>query len=374
MRGRLSAGLMLLLAAAGGAVQAQSTVTMFGLIDAGVEVIDHVGANAGHLWRVPSLTGGFASRLGFRGSEDLGGGLSASFVLELGFAPDQGTLTQGGRTFGRQALVALGGPYGQFSVGRQYTMLFWSLLDADILGPNLYGTGSLDVGIPNARADNAFAWRGKFGAWSLGATYSLGRDGVNAGPSPAGSNCAGEDARDASACREWSWLLKYDVPGWGVALADDRLRGRKLGPAPDAVYGGLDSSSKSDNRLSLNGYLDIGDTRVSAGLVRRRNDGDAAKRDSDLWYVGAAYKATPEFVVDGECLTLRYRGVADFNSTLFALRATYNFSRRTAVYAQVGHIANQAHAALAVSAGAAGGNPVAGGAQSGANMGLRHSF
>jgi predicted porin len=373
MRGRLSAVVTLWLAAAGVA-QAQSTVTVFGLIDAGVEVMNHVGPGSSRLWRVPSLTGGFASRLGFRGSEDLGGGLSASFVLEMGFAPDQGTSTQGGRVMGRQTLVALGTPYGQFSVGRQYTMLFWSLLEADILGPNLYGSGSLDAGIPNARADNALAWRDKYGPWQLGATYSLGRDSVNAGPSPAGTNCAGEEPQDASACREWSWLVKYDVPGWGVALADDRLHGRKLGPAPDTIYGGLDSSAKVDDRLSLNGYLDIGAARVSAGLVRRRNDGDAAKRDSDLWYVGAAYKVLPEFVVDGEWLTLRYRGASDFNSTLLALRATYNFSRRTAVYAQVGHIANQARSALAVSAGAAGGNPVAGGAQSGANMGLRHGF
>jgi predicted porin len=357
---------------AGGALA--QTVTMYGLMDAGVEVISNVGPGGTRLWRMPSLTGEFSSRLGLRGSEDLGGGLTASFVLEMGFAPDQGTFIQGGRAWGRQALVALSTPSaGSFSLGRQYTMLFWSLLDADILGPNLYGSGSLDAGIPNARADNALAWRGKFGGLSLGATWSLGRDTVNAGPSPSGSNCPGESS-DSRACREWSVLAKYDTTGWGVAFADDRLYGRKLGASPDAIYGGLDSSAKSDDRLSLNGYLDLADARLSAGLVRRRNDGDALKPKSSLWYLAASYKATPAWVLDGEWLTLRYADVAAHDATLLALRATYSFSRSTAVYAQVGHISNQALSALSVSAGAAGSNPLPGGAQSGANLGLRHSF
>jgi len=98
-------------------------------------------------------------------------------------------------------------------------MLYWSLLDADVLGPGLYGSGSLDNTIPNARADNAVAYRGSFNGLTLGATCSLGRDAVHAG-SPAGTNCPGELASDPEACREWSAMLKYDVlPGTRCGLS-----------------------------------------------------------------------------------------------------------------------------------------------------------
>lgn len=358
---------------AGWAAAQASGVTVFGLIDLGAEVVTDVGTDRRSLWRMPSLTGSFPSRLGIRGSDDLGGGYSASFVIEMGMAADQGTLTQGGRAWGRQSLVALNTPLGAFSLGRQYTALYWSLLDADILGPNLYGTGSLDAGIPNSRADNALGYRGKFGGLAVAATWSLGRDAVNAGPSPAGTNCAGEGA-DARACREWSLLLKYDTAGWGVALADDRVFGRALGSPGDAVFGGLDSSAKSDDRLSLNGYVDFARGRLAAGLVRRTNDGDPVKPRSSLWYLAASFRPAPLWVVDGEWLNLRYAAAADFNAMLLAARVTYSLSRHTAVYAQAGTIGNEPKSTLSLSAGAAGSNPAPGFGQRGLNLGMRHSF
>ena len=193
-----------LLFAAAGAVQAQSTVQVFGLIDLGVESVSNVGGGRSTLTRMPSLTGELPSRLGLRGSEDLGGGLKVNFVLEAGLTVDAGGYAQGGRPWGRQALVGLSGAFGSLSFGRQYTMLFWSILDADLLGPNLYSTGSLDAGVPNARADNAIAYKGTFGGLTVGATWSLGRDAVNAGPSPAGTNCPGEST-DSRACRANCW-------------------------------------------------------------------------------------------------------------------------------------------------------------------------
>ena len=179
------AGLLGSLVASGAHAQAAppSSVTLYGLIDAGVEYVNKVDGK-GSLQRMPSNTGSLPSRVGFRGSEDLGNGLRAVFTAEMGFAPDQGTAGQGGRLFGRQAFVGLAGPWGAVTAGRQYSMLFWSMLDADIIGPAVHGIGSLDSYIPNARADNALAYRGTFGALQLGAQYSLGRDAVNAGPSP----------------------------------------------------------------------------------------------------------------------------------------------------------------------------------------------
>ena len=143
------------------------TVTVYGLVDLAVEHVTSVGSAGTGLSRMPGLTGSLPSRLGLRGSEDLGGGLRAVFTLEQGFAPDVGTQTQGGRAWGRQAFVGLAGDWGQLAIGRQYTMLYWSLLEADIMGPALYGTGSLDAYIPNARADNSVAYRGTFGGLSV---------------------------------------------------------------------------------------------------------------------------------------------------------------------------------------------------------------
>jgi predicted porin len=101
---------------------AGSSVTIYGLADLGVEHLTNVGAGGSSLTRMPGLTGSLPSRLGFRGSEDLGGGLKAVFTLEMGLALDTGTLNQGGRGFGRQAFVGLAGPWGAVTLGRNYSM------------------------------------------------------------------------------------------------------------------------------------------------------------------------------------------------------------------------------------------------------------
>src|SRR5262245_49833884 len=86
-----------------GAARAQSSVTIYGLFDIGVEAAKSGGGST-----VREISGGsFGSRLGFRGVEDLGGGLSAVFRLENGFAGDSGVLAQGGLIFGREASVGL---------------------------------------------------------------------------------------------------------------------------------------------------------------------------------------------------------------------------------------------------------------------------
>jgi predicted porin len=348
-------------------------VTFYGIYDAGVEYISNVGASGGAMSRMPSNTGTVPSRWGLRGNEPLGNGLSAVFTLEAGFAPNTGARGQGGRLFGRQAVVGLSSPYGTLSFGRQYTMLFWSLLDADLLGPNLYSLGSFDPYVPNARIDSSIAWRGNFSGLTLGATYSFGRDSVNAGPSPAGTNCP-EVPNDSKACREWSVLAKYDSAGWGVAAAYDRLYGRAVGAAPDAVFGGLDGRDKSDSRLSLNGHVTLGGIKLGAGVIRRDNDGSATRPKSNLWYLGAAYRVMPALTIDGAWQSLRYQCVDDFDSTLVAARATYALSKRTAVYAQIAHIANDANSTVSVSGGAPGSAPAPGGSQNGMNIGIRHTF
>ncbi|MDQ3060225.1 MAG: porin [Pseudomonadota bacterium] len=358
---------------AAGAVQAQS-VTLYGMVDAGVESVSNVASAGGRITRMPSNTGILPSRVGFRGKEDLGAGLSAVYTLEMGFAPDTGASGQGGRLFGRQSTVGLSGNWGTVTVGRQWTMLFWSLVDADIVGPAVYGLGSLDSYIPNSRIDNSIAYKGKFDNLTVGATYSLGRDTVNAGPSPAGANCPGENGADSKACREWSMLLKYDTPGWGAAVAYDTMNGRTPGAAPDAVFAGLNSSAKKDSRLSLNGYVKLADLKIGGGVIRRDNDGSAVKPKSHLWYVGAAYPLSPALTLDGTLARLNYKNVDNSDSTLLALRALYTLSKRTTLYAQAGWIRNESLANVSVSGGAAGSNPALGGSQNGVMLGINHKF
>lgn len=365
MQPKLITGLGLALAASG--ALAQSSVTIYGVVDAAVEHVTEVGASGRGLTRMSSLTGSSPSRLGFRGSEDIGGGLRSLFTLEMGIAPDSGALNQGGRAFGRQSFVGLAGPWGSLTLGRQYTMLFWSSLDADILGPNIHGLSTFDSYIPNARADNSIAYRGTFGGFTAGATYSLGRDTVNAGPSPSGTNCAGESATDKKACREWSALLKYDTPAWGAALAVDEIRGGA------GAFAGLTSSALKDTRVAVNGYAKLGTFKLGAGLLRRDNEGSVATPRSDLWYVGASYPVSPQLVVDGQLSHQKYKGSANA-ATLAVVRATYNLSKRTAVYASAAHMNNDGALALSVSGGQPGSNPIAGGGQTGVAMGIRHSF
>jgi predicted porin len=96
-----------------GAAHAQNSVTLYGLIDEGVNFTNNAGSG--------SAGNAAGSRWGVRGSEDLGSGLSAIFRLEGGFNASNGEFGQEGRLFGRQAYVGLQSDrYGTLTLGRQY--------------------------------------------------------------------------------------------------------------------------------------------------------------------------------------------------------------------------------------------------------------
>jgi predicted porin len=117
----------------GVSAQAQS-VTIYGIMDVGVERLTNVNASGASLTRMPNLTGTVPSRLGFRGAEDLGGGLQALFTLESGIALKSGTLNNGGRMWGRAAHVGLAGPFGRITLGRQPTMTVQAV-SSHVMGP-----------------------------------------------------------------------------------------------------------------------------------------------------------------------------------------------------------------------------------------------
>ena len=146
-----------------GVAQAQSSVTLYGVVDNAFAYSNHAQAVTAAGVVIPGSSGsrlamqagGLSSnRWGLRGVEDIGGGLKSLFVLESGFAMDTGTLQQGGRLFGRQAFVGLQGNWGKITLGRQYTTIFDMMAN---FSPTGYATqyepvvGQLG---PNFREDN----------------------------------------------------------------------------------------------------------------------------------------------------------------------------------------------------------------------------
>lgn len=111
-----------------GQAWAQAGVSLYGVVDLGLKY--ERGAAGAGAW---SLASGqrLGSRIGLRGSEDLGGGTRLAFTLESGINADDGTLGNGGRLFGRQAWVGLEGPAGAIHLGRQYSATYLTLRAID---------------------------------------------------------------------------------------------------------------------------------------------------------------------------------------------------------------------------------------------------
>ncbi|MEI7445128.1 MAG: porin [Burkholderiales bacterium] len=208
---------------------AQSSVTLFGIMDASVEY-SNANANAS---TPPVATGATAlpfqegkaglrlnsgtqsgSRFGVRGSEDLGGGLKAIFTLEHGFDLSTGD-TGGGSPFllagqtatttdnkfwNRQIFVGLEGRWGALTMGRQYSPLFWALLPADFSGYTLYNnwaastgsnTGAAGTAIVQGpfRLDNSLSFKSPtMGGLTVYGVYAFGENLTN---NPVGSTIPG---------------------------------------------------------------------------------------------------------------------------------------------------------------------------------------
>lgn len=361
------------------AASAQSNVTLYGLVDTGVEYVSHADAAGHSVLRMPGVSGELPSRIGVRGVEDLGDGLKAVFVLENGFNVRGGDLGQGGRLFGRQSWVGLNGRWGTISFGRQYSMAFWVLADADTLGPDIHGIGALDNYLPNARSDNTIAYKHTINGLTVGATYSFGRDSTGTGNSPGQGTCAGEVAGQVSQCKAWSGMLKYDAPTFGIAAAVEQQHGGAKagasffdGVAPFA----LSSPDDKDTRVQANGYMKFGDLKIGGGWIGRTVKAASAAAPevrSDLFYIGASSFVSTALLLDGEAYRMIVRE-HDARASMMTVRATYFLSKSTAVYVKGGYLWNSDKARFSISAGGGGTTPAAGMGQLGAMVGLRHSF
>lgn len=362
MKKNLCGALMLAAGICSASAFAQSQVAIYGIVDTGVAYATNTNAAGDSVVKMPSLTGSLPSRIGFRGTEDLGGGMAALFVLETGFTPDAGGLGQGNRLFGRQGYVGLKNTNHTLMLGRQVNMTYLSFLKADVMGPNIHGMSNIDPYLPNARSDNAIGYIGKFSDLTVGATYSLGRDASAAG-GPAATNCAGEVPGNSKACRQVTALLAYDTPSFGIATAYDILYGNV------GAGNGLTSSDFNDERISLNGYVMFDKTKIGLGLINRKTH-TLTDAKSGLYYLGVSHPFATNWVLDSQISRLDVKGTNN-ESTLLTARVTYNFSKRTAVYTSVGHITNDGTAAIPVDAG---GSVGAGMSQTGIMVGIRHVF
>jgi GBP family porin len=159
------------------AAHAQSSVTLYGLIDAGITYTNNQHGHSNWQETSGSVNG---SRWGLRGSEDLGGGLKAIFTLENGFGINDGTLKQGGREFGRQAFVGLtSDQFGAVTLGRQYDSMVDYVAPLALTGTQ-YGGTQFAHPFDNDNLNNSFRVNNSvkyqsvnYGGFKFGALYGF---------------------------------------------------------------------------------------------------------------------------------------------------------------------------------------------------------
>jgi predicted porin len=363
------------LAASSGAAMAQSSVTLFGIVDASVGRVS--GSGAGN--RVGLNSGGYnTSRIGFRGTEDLGGGLAASFWLEgqiLADTGSQGTGDTGGALFGRRSTVSLSGAFGEARLGRDFSASFANQLAFDPFAATGFGSANLENG--------------------------LGRRGLS------GVNTA-SDATSSSTSRvsnQISYFLPNTLGGFYGQLQYGF--GETISTANNDRYGDTYGA-----RLGYaNGPLNVG----GAYQLRRGSAGNgttaltSASRDYEVGNIGATYDfgivkpfaqvnverseavaGAPRVRLNSYLLgasaplgagelrasAIRYdlkNSNADANK--FVIGYNYNLSKRTAVYANAATVRNKGASIQTVSGGGLASTGVTpGGNSTGYEFGVRHAF
>ena len=370
-RSSIAAALM----AAAGAASAQSSVTLFGIIDATVEHGSASGAGSTSSTQLTN-SGYNSSRIGLRGTEDLGGGLAASFWLEGGLGNDDGTAggaiatgnqgvtTSGGSlNFNRRSTVSLAGRWGELRLGRDYSPSYWNLTNFDPFGANGVGTtlglaGAVAAGMTTAgtagvqmRASNSV---GYFLPENLGGFYGQ------------GMAYMGENSQDGSATQN-------DGRGLGLRL------GYKRGPLDvAAAWQRTDfaqSATTGDFRTwNVGAQWDLG----LASLMAQYGEDDReslTELHGRQWLVGAL---VPVGAGELRASYSSYRiddnnGTADPHAQKLALGYVHNLSKRTALYATVARVSNSNGSAIALG-GATYGTGVTNGSSTGYDLGIRHSF
>ncbi|HEY4299088.1 MAG TPA: porin [Paraburkholderia sp.] len=201
---------------------AQSTVTIYGILDAGITYVNNAATSKGHSSLLEYGNGvAQASRWGMRGSEDLGNGLHAIFTLENGFNTGTGALAQGGAEFGRQAFVGLSkNGIGTVSFGRQYAFsteylgTYYSIGGTTVLGNFGFHPNALDQETATQLNNTVKFSSAEMHGLKFGAMYGF----SNQAGAFAGSPPTTEPANPGSS-RSYSFGFNYNYGSLGFAGA-----------------------------------------------------------------------------------------------------------------------------------------------------------
>lgn len=342
--------------AASGAAMAQSSVTLFGIVDAGVGRISADKSVSG-----VTNSGISSSRLGFRGVEDLGGGLSAGFWLEGGISNDEGTGKGGGADgpgfeFKRRSTVSLAGAFGEVRLGRELAVGYDKASSYDPFGTNGVGSflawsgtpgkaGATSLGQP-VRVGNGVSYRtpGNLGGFFAQAHYAFGETPSGSAYSKAGNYMALAGG--------------YENGPLSATLAADKLRGTAVN---------TDVSS-----FSLAASYDL-------GVVKPSFIWNQQKINSNPEVKLASYLIGLTAPVGPGSLKVSYSNYdlkrSNNDSSVLAVGYVYDLSKRTAVYGTYAHLNNKAGASRLLGTGGLSGAATAAGENvNGYQVGIRHAF
>ena len=317
----------------GVAAHAQSSVTLYGVIDAGVSYVNHAGANSKSLVKYDD---GVAqgSRWGLKGSEDLGGGLKAIFTLESGFNSGNGTLGQNSREFGRQAFVGLAKDgMGSVTLGRQYSLSTDVLSNYTTGGNTVAGNYAYHINdidqVTSSRIDNSIKFSSaNFAGVTFGALYGFSNQ--------AGA-FAGAPGTNGSA-RTYSFGLNYATGpiSAGAAYTDIRFPAGQAGVPTTISNATVPTTIKELRTFGLGARYLMGPAAFWASwtntrLVQVPGTG-STNLVFDAYDVGAKYSFTPALTAG---VGYTYMHMADLTNAHFNqgdLSLDYALSKRTDVY------------------------------------------
>ncbi len=298
------------LSAVAGVASAQSNVTVYGIIDAGVRDITNANA-AGASQFTMNSTGTYQSnRFGFKGVEDLGGGMNAHYNLEMGFNSGNGQLDNTTNVlFRRTSTVGLGGSWGSVDMGRQYTIPFRTINTYDPFAFKYIGiTLAVTPSTNGARYDNDIQYTYTTGNITARAEYALGET--------AGSISTGA------------------VKAAGLLYNDGTLT---LGGA----YTVQDVATFTKTHYTVGGaYKVTSDLKVSVGYMDQRL-ATAATGDTEtkVQWVGGVYNFTKEiagtYAYYKSDVSGGAGGALNGTKSVNMVGLTYSFSPRTLFYAEM---------------------------------------